>query len=174
MTAMPHNLTLIAALSSNHVIGLNNRLPWHLPDDWAYFRQVTAGCPFIMGRKSAEAEDALWSGVENVILSSQKQLQLPFPHRIAHSLEAAISSLAHWETVFVLGGQQVFEQALPLARRMVLTHVEGMFEGDAFFPPIPEEEWEIIRTPVTGNSPANSHPFHINVWVRKPANSLQP
>ncbi len=169
-----HNLSLIAAVSTNQVIGLNNRLPWHLPDDWAFFKQITAGCPFIMGRKSAEAGDALWSEVENVILSSQTRLELPFQHRIAPSLDEAIRSLAHWETVFVLGGQQVFEQTMPLARRMVLTHVEGMFEGDAFFPPFSEEEWEISSTPTVNKGPGNSHPFRIHIWARRPANALQP
>ncbi len=160
------HVVLIAALSTNHVIGLDNRLPWKLAADWAYFKKVTTGFPMIMGRTSAESEDALYSDTRNIILTSQAALEISFDHQVADSFDAAFQLLHDFPRVFVIGGENIFRQAISFADEMILTHVQGVFEGDAYFPTFDEEAWEktILLSQEADNE--NSHPFQIVKWAR--------
>lgn len=160
-------ISLVAALSLNHVIGKENLLPWHLEADWEHFKEYTAGLPMIMGRVSAQSEVALYSDVRNIVLSSMAQLSLPFEHEIAHTLQEAITRLQACETILIIGGDTVFRQALDKADEMVLTHVETVCEGDAFFPEFDRTEWtqEVLQT--QKQDTFNTHPFTIIHWKRK-------
>lgn len=164
---LPDQIVLIAALSSNHVIGLDNRLPWKLATDWAYFKQVTAGYPMIMGRTSAESEDALFSDTHNVILSSRSSIEVTFDHQIADSFDSAFQLLASHPRVLVIGGENVFRQALPFADEMILTHIQAEFEGDSFFPVFEKANWERKVLLTQKADEENSHPFDIVSWTRK-------
>ena len=137
-------ISLIAALSENRVIGINNHLPWDLPDDWKNFKQVTKGKAFIMGRKSYEAEDPLYSDKINVILSHQ-DLALPEGFLLAKSVDSALELLKNEDEIFILGGETIFRQTLHLADYMYLTIVHHSFEGDAFFPEIEWKNWKLVR-----------------------------
>lgn len=129
-------IAAIAAMSENRAIGKDNKLLWSLPDDWANFRRVTDGKPFIMGRKSYEAEDALISDYRNVIITGREEMDLPEHTVIAHSPEAALAILREEPEVFVLGGASVFAQMLPMVNYLYLTIVHHVFNGDAYFPEI--------------------------------------
>ncbi len=163
---MKKQIALIAAMSENRVIGLQNRLPWHLPDDWAHFWRTTAGAPFVMGRKSYEAADALVSDYKNVIISKSRQLALCEKCVQAHSITEAIDLLADEPLIFILGGAQVFQQSIHLADTMYLTIVHHQFEGDAFFPVVNWAEWALVQSDLHLPDERHAYAFSINVYKR--------
>lgn len=159
-------VVLISALSTNRVIGIDNRLPWNLAADWAYFKKVTAGFPMIMGRTSAESDDALYSDTKNIVLTSRSSLDIPFDHQAANSFDTAFQFLHEYPRIFVIGGEKVFNQAISFADEMILTHVQSPFEGDAYFPEFDQEEWQKTVLLVHDADENNSHSFEIVKWVR--------
>jgi len=162
----PH-LYIIAAMSENHVIGQNNSLPWHLPDEWKNFKKVTEGKPFLMGRKSYVAPDALHSTYRNVVLSKNSDRAAGENVEFAADLETALELLLEENEVFVLGGASVFIQALPLVEKLYLTIVHAHIEGDAFFPAISLGDWELISSEYHGIDDAHAYAFSMNLYVRK-------
>ena len=165
---MKLQLNIIAAMAENHVIGLNNSLPWHLPDEWAHFRKVTAGKAFIMGRKSFEAPDALHSEHRNVIITSRPPAQAE-PHvEYAKDISEAITLLSDETDVFVLGGASIFQQMLPLVDRMYLTIVHAQVTGDAWFPAFNPEDWQLTSSEFHGTDDDHAYSFSMNLYIRKP------
>ena len=129
-------LHLIFARAANGVIGNHNTLPWHLPEDMAHFKRTTLGCPVIMGRKTWDSLPPKFRplpGRSNIVITRQPDWQssgaIP-----AHSLEAALSLCAQAEHVWVIGGAQIYAQALPLATTVELTEIDADFDGDAYAP----------------------------------------
>jgi dihydrofolate reductase len=165
LTNKPH-LYVIAAMSENRVIGIQNHLPWHLPDEWKYFRAVTDGKAFLMGRKSFEAPDALRSSYRNVVLTSTEITDLP-DIESAKNLESALALLASEKEVFILGGASVFEQTLPLASRLYLTVVHTHLEGDSHFPAVSAQDWELISSDYHGIDDDHAYAFSMNQYDRK-------
>jgi len=159
-------VSLIAAMSSNRVIGFHNRLPWKLPADTAYFKRVTAGKKFIMGRKSYESPDMFFSPEGNIIVTRQTDYKVDANSEIAMSLEEAFKKLANEPEVFVIGGAQLFEQALAVADFIYLTLIEHRFEGDAFFPPIPASDWQLIEEVPHPKDDENSYSFYFMKYAR--------
>lgn len=166
MATQPH-LYIIAAMSDNHVIGQDNRLPWHLPDEWQHFRKVTDGKAFLTGRKSFEAPDALHSTYRNVVLSRNPNLGKDADTEQAEDLNAGIALLKDENEVFVLGGASVFEQALPLVEKLYLTIVHATIEGDAFFPNVDWDEWELISSEYHDTDARHQYAFSMNLYTRK-------
>jgi dihydrofolate reductase len=138
-------ISLVAAMSSNRIIGRNNRLPWQLPADLEHFKHLTRNKPFIMGRKSYESPDRLLSDSRNIILSRQSSLSLCHNCELSGNLDDALARIRESEEVFVLGGESVFRQALPVASKIYLTEVEAIIEGDAIFPEIDNSLWKLTR-----------------------------
>jgi dihydrofolate reductase len=160
-------LYIIAAMSENHVIGLNNSLPWHLPDEWAHFRKVTAGKAFMMGRKSFEAPDALHSDYRNVIVTSNPPANAELHTEYAKDISGAIALLSGETDVFILGGASIFQQMLPLADRMYLTIVHAHIEGDAYFPAFDPDDWQLTSSEFHGIDDDHQYSFSMNLYVRK-------
>jgi dihydrofolate reductase len=160
-------LYIIAAMSENRVIGSGDHLPWHLPDEWKHFKKVTAGRPFIMGRKSFEAPDALHSSYRNVIITSRPQTQNDPLTEYAKDIPDALALLSNEKEVFVLGGASVFDQMLPLVQKLFLTIVHAQIEGDAFFPVIDQNEWELVSSEHHGTDPEHIYSFSMNLYVKK-------
>jgi len=154
-------------MSENHVIGKNNSLPWHLPDEWKYFRKVTEGKSFLMGRKSFDAPDALHSTYRNVILTEHPEQNSDPGIQFATDLPAAMALLRDENEVFVLGGASVFKQTLPLAEKLFLTIVHAQVEGDAFFPEFDFNDWDLISSEYHGIDEEHEHAFSMNLYVRK-------
>jgi dihydrofolate reductase len=138
-------ISLIAAMSSNRIIGHNNRLPWQLPADLEHFKDLTRHKPFIMGRRSYESPDRLLSDSRNIILSKQSSLSLCDQCELAGNLDDALGRVRESSEVFVLGGESVFRQVLPMATKIYLTEVEAILEGDAIFPEIDPSLWKLTR-----------------------------
>jgi dihydrofolate reductase len=136
-------LSMIAALSwPGRVIGRGGQLPWRLPADMKRFKAITLGHPVIMGRKTWESLPKPLVDRSNIVLSSQGLGPLP-----AGSLEQALALAAQQpgaEEVFIIGGGQVYAEALPRAQRLYLTKVHDAAEGDAYFPAFKEEDWAPI------------------------------
>lgn len=164
---MKLKLYIIAAMAENHVIGLNNSLPWHLPDEWAHFRKVTAGKAFIMGRKSFEAPDALHSEYRNVIITSGPPTKAEPGVEYAKDISEAIALLSDETDVFVLGGASIFQQMLPLADKMYLTIVHAQVAGDARFPEFDLNDWELASSEFHGTDDDHAYSFSMNLYVRK-------
>lgn len=141
-------ISIIVAASENNVIGNNNAIPWHLPDDLKYFREKTKGHPVIMGRKNYESIiDVLGHPLpdrRNIIVTRDRDYSAP-ECDIASSLDEAIMFAAQGddtEEIFIIGGGEIYKQALEMCNYVYLTRVHADIEGDVFFPELPEGEWE--------------------------------
>lgn len=138
-------VTLIAALGRNRVIGAHGDMPWHLPEDLAHFKATTMGHPMIMGRRTFEAIGRPLPGRRSIVVTRARQWRRPGVE-IAHSLDEALALAGPVDEVFVVGGGEIYAQALPLATRMVLTEVDAEPEGDTWFPAWEPEQWrEVAR-----------------------------
>jgi dihydrofolate reductase len=127
-------ISLIAAMARDRVIGVGNRLPWHLPEDLKHFKQVTHGHPIVMGRKTFESIGRLLPGRENRIVSRQPGYRVEGARVFSSLREACEAPAPSDREIFVIGGEQVYREALPIADRLYLTEIDAAFEGDAFFP----------------------------------------
>lgn len=157
-------IAAIAAMSENRAIGDDNKLLWKLPDDWANFRRITDGKPFIMGRKSFQAEDALLSDYRNVIITTQEALQLPGNARIANTPEEALEALREEPEIFVLGGGTIFEQMMPWINYLYLTIVHHTFEGDTYFPEIDWDRWTLTKSVYHEADGQHAYAFSLNEY----------
>lgn len=167
-------LYIIAAMSENQVIGIDNRLPWHLPDEWANFRKLTDGKPFLMGRKSFEAPDALHSSYRNVILTAHIPDKKEHHTEYAKDISEALALLSNESEVFVLGGAMVFQQTLPLVQRLYLTIVHARVEGDAYFPVVSQDDWELASSEFHDIDDRHAYSFSMNMYVRKIQRNISP
>lgn len=165
-------LYIIAAMSENRVIGMKNHLPWHLPDEWKHFKKVTDGKPFLMGRKSFEAPDALHSSYRNVIVSSNAPQKTDPLTDYAKDISGALALLSGETEVFVLGGASIFSQMLPLVSRLYLTIVHAQIDGDAFFPVTDPSEWELESSEFHGTDAEHAYSFSMNLYIRKEGGAM--
>jgi len=132
----PVRLNLIYARAANGVIGRDNQLPWHLPEDLAHFKRTTLGCPVIMGRKTWDSLPPKFRplpGRLNIVITRDPAFAAEGA-AIAHSVEAALALCPAGRDAWVIGGAQVYAQTLPLAQRVVVTEIGRDFDGDAFAP----------------------------------------
>lgn len=140
-------LALIWAMSRNRVIGRNNALPWHLSEDLKYFKRVTLGKPVIMGRKTWESIGRPLPGRTNIVITRNADYLVPEGVRVVTSLAAAldlaekICLIDGINEAVVIGGAEIYAQALPKADRLYLTQVHADVHGDAFFPEIDLDAW---------------------------------
>ena len=133
-------ISLIAAATDSGIIGRNNQLPWHIPSELQYFKQVTLGKKIIMGRKTFDSLPAPLPKRENIVLSKQNQLD----PRVTwvNSVDQIMNLFAHnQEEIMVIGGETLYRLFLPLATKIYLTRVHTEVEGDAFFPELDTTEW---------------------------------
>jgi len=124
---------MVAALARNRVIGTDNRLPWHLPEDLRRFKALTLGHPVVMGRKTHASIGRPLLGRANVILTRDRDYAAP-GCIVVHTLEAALDAAAATDEIFVIGGAEIYALALPRANRLHLTEIHADFPGDALFP----------------------------------------
>jgi dihydrofolate reductase len=158
-------LHLIFARAAHGVIGNNNTLPWHLPEDLAHFKRTTLGCPVIMGRKTWDSIPAKFRplpGRTNVVVTRQVDWQAPGALR-AGSVEEAMHLCADQAHAWVIGGAQIYAQAVPLATSAVVTEIDAVFEGDAFAPTFDADWTETAREPHTA---ANGLSFSFVTFTR--------
>lgn len=143
-------ISLIVAMATNRVIGKDNGLIWHLPNDLQFFKTKTMGKPMIMGRNTFESIGKPLPGRTNIVVTRDTQYS-PTGTMVTHSLEQAISLARDIATkdqideIMIIGGAQIYEQACALADRLYLTQVHATLEGDAFFPDFDITQWQEIE-----------------------------
>ena len=152
---------LIVAAAENGTIGRDNQLPWHLPGDLAYFKRVTLGKPIVMGRKTFDSIGRPLPGRPNLVVTRQPDWRADGV-TVCNSLEQALALAAAMPEaqaageVMVIGGAELYRQALPAASRLYLTRVHAPVEGDAFFPAFDPDEWKTeseMRHAAEGSNP---------------------
>jgi dihydrofolate reductase len=158
------NLSLIVAVANNHVIGINNTLPWHLPEDLKRFRALTTGHHIIMGRKTYESLGRLLPGRTTVIVTRNKDYKLEGA-LVAHSLQAALDLCLNDAEAFVIGGAELYQDGLKLANKLYITEVDLEVAGDAFFPTIDMQKW--LETSREAHTSAQGLPFTYLSYTRK-------
>ncbi len=141
-------ISMIVARSRNHVIGRNNQMPWKISADLQFFKRVTMGHPVVMGRKTWESIGRPLPGRRNIVVSRNPDLQLNGAE-VAGSLDEALDRLQEFPRVFVIGGEQLFQQSFARADRLYLTEIDiEVDDGDTFFELPNASEWqEVERTP---------------------------
>lgn len=154
-------ISLIAALSENRVIGKNNDLPWHLPDDMKYFMETTKGHHTIMGRKNYDSIPEKFKPLPNrtnIVVTHQKDFKAP-GCLVVNSLERGLEiANQNGETeTFVIGGSEIYKLAIPYANRLYLTEIHAVIEGDTFFPKVNKTEW--IETSRRFHPPDGRHMY---------------
>jgi dihydrofolate reductase len=160
-------LNLIFARSRNGVIGKDNTLPWHLPEDLAHFKQTTFGQPVLMGRKTWESLPPKFRplpGRTNIVVTRQTNWHAEGAV-VAHSIEDAVQHCPPDSQVWVIGGAEVYAQAMPLAARAVMTEIDADFEGDAFAPTF-DSSWK--ETERTSHTAANGLRYSLVTLTRTP------
>lgn len=132
------SIKIIVATAKNGAIGKDNRMPWDLPEDLKYFKEQTMGHAIIMGRKTYDSIGKALPGRKNIVISRNECLELPNV-TIYNSLESA---LAKEKDAFIMGGAEIYEQALPLVDYLYITHIDAEIEADRYFPSIDKAQWE--------------------------------
>jgi dihydrofolate reductase len=158
-------LSMVVAADEGNVIGKDNALPWCLPDDLKYFKNLTWGSPILMGRKTFESMGKPLPGRHSIVITRNQNWQYPGAE-VAHSLEAALEAAKsrHVKEVFLIGGAEIFHSALPLADRIYLTRIYKRYDGDARFPEL-DRGWKLQReTVVESDGDLPRHSFQ--VWER--------
>lgn len=135
------NLSIIVAVANQNVIGINNTLPWHLPEDLKRFRALTTGHHIIMGRKTYESLGRLLPNRTTVIVTRNKNYQIEGA-LIAHTLQAALALCDGDAEPFLIGGAELYKEGVQLANKLYLTEVHADFKGDAFFEQIDLTRWQ--------------------------------
>lgn len=145
------NLAIVVAMATSRLIGVNGKIPWHLPSDLAYFRELTIGHPVIMGRKTYESLPEKFRplpGRANIVLSRDPIFDQTKNITICKSWEEARELVTNCMISFVIGGAEIYNLALPDANTIYQTvihaHFDGMNPGNVFFPVIPRDKWEIV------------------------------
>ncbi|SBS34200.1 Dihydrofolate reductase type 3 [Marinomonas aquimarina] len=164
-------LSLIVAMSTNRVIGINNSLPWHLPNDLKYFKQATMGKPIVMGRNTFESIGKPLPGRRNIVISRNPDYQ-PEGVDVVRSLDEAIRLgediclVDGQEEVMIIGGAQIYSLALERADRLYITHVDAEIEGDAFFPEVAWNNYEKIGEEAFPAEGPNPYDYRFSVYQK--------
>lgn len=165
-------LALIVAMAKNHVIGINNNLPWHLSEDLKYFKRVTMGKPIIMGRKTFESIGRPLPGRTNIVITRNKNYQAE-GIKVVHSLKTAmelcnsIAVIDGGDEAMVIGGAELYTEALPLADYLYLTEVHADVQGDTYFSDFNRKDWqEIARDNFKAVEP-NPYDYSFTVLEKK-------
>jgi dihydrofolate reductase len=161
-------ISFIVAVSENNVIGKDNKLPWHLPADMKYFKNKTWAMPVVMGRKTFEALGKPLEGRTNIVITRQTNWKSDGVE-IVHTIDQAIVSATKQDAkeIFIIGGAEIFQAAMPSADKIYLTLIHNNFEGDAFFPDINPEQWELKSNLDCKADEKNAYAHSFQVWERR-------
>lgn len=158
-------LTIIAAMGQNSAIGKDNKLLWHLPDDFKHFKRLTTGKAIIMGRKTFESLPRVLPNRRHIVLSQQKNLALPDGVAIAQNWQEALELVQG--SAFIIGGAQIYQQAMAFAHVIELTRVEVAPLADAFFPKIDEKQWQLVRKEYHPTDERHAYGFWFETYHRR-------
>ena len=137
-------ISLIVAHDPNRVIGSNNKMPWHIPGDLAYFKEKTMNKAMVMGRKTYESIGRVLPGRMNIIVTRNPSYKVEGAEVVSTIDEAMELAKSYHEEVMVIGGEQIFRAVMDQADRLYITYIKDVFEGDTFFPSYSEDDWILI------------------------------
>jgi dihydrofolate reductase len=160
-------ISFVVAASENNVIGKDNRLLWHLPNDMKFFKNTTWGMPVIMGRKTFESLGKPLAGRTNIVMTRDKEWTAKGT-TVSSNIEEAMKAAAETDAkeAFVIGGGEIFKQVLPQANRVYLTRVHTKLEGDAFFPELPAKDWKLLSQLDFTADAKHAFAYSFQVWQR--------
>lgn len=158
-------ISIIFAMDSKGTIGKDNRLPWHLPADLAYFKKTTLGHTVIMGRKTFESVGRPLPGRCNVIITRDKNYKRE-DCVVLNSIEEVIEYCSD-KDVFIIGGADIYTKLFPYTDKLYITLIEASFEGDAFFPEINYDEWKLVSRTKGPRDEKNPYDYDFLVYERK-------
>lgn len=169
-------LSMIVATANNNVIGKDNDMPWHLPADLAYFKQVTLGKPIIMGRKTYESIGRALPGRRNIVISRDEKY-IPQGKGaegvdVVTSVEQALALVdgsngsEAVDEIMVIGGGAIYKHCLPAAQRLYITHIKADIEGDTQFPDYNDGSWKKVKSEVRSADDANEFDLDFCVYEK--------
>lgn len=161
-------LSLIVAAAENNAIGKDNQLLWHLPADMKFFKNTTWALPVIMGRKTYESLGKPLTGRHNIVITTRDHWHT-HGVTVVRNVKEAISAAEEMKTneVMVIGGGQIYREALPMADRVYLTRVHASFDADTFFPELSKAEWRLVSEKRFYADEKHAYDYSFEVWDRK-------
>jgi dihydrofolate reductase len=159
-------ITLIVAVADSGVIGRDNALPWHLPDDLKRFKRLTLGKPIVMGRKTFESIGKPLPGRQNIVLTRDTNYQRDGVV-VVHGADEALRAAAGQAEVMVIGGAELFHRFLPIATRIHLTRVHADIAGDVRWPALDDREWQVIESERHEADERHAHAMTFEVWEKR-------
>ncbi|MCR6634356.1 dihydrofolate reductase [Devosia sp.] len=169
---MTPRISLIAAVGANSVIGKDGDMPWRIPSDFAWFKRTTMGKPMIMGRKQFETFPKPLAGRPHIVVTRQQDYAAEGVD-VVHDLDAAyvlasrLAVEAGADEIMVIGGGDIYAQAMMKADRLYISHVELSPDGDVRFPSIDPEIWAVVDTPEVTPSEKDAAPYRIKIYERR-------
>ncbi len=161
-------LSIIVAVAKNNVIGKDNKLIWHLPEDLKRFKQLTTGHTIIMGRKTFESLGRVLPNRKHIVLCNDANLKVENENvEVIDSIQLLESYINSEEENFVIGGATIYKLLMPYANKMYITKINEEFEGDVYFPEIKEEEWKIIEEQKGIKNEENPFDYEYVTYVKK-------
>ncbi|MBA3985906.1 MAG: dihydrofolate reductase [Flavobacteriales bacterium] len=159
-------ITIIAAVSENNALGKDNDLVWHLPDDFKRFKQLTTGHHIVMGRKTFESFLKPLPNRIHIVITRDENYKKEGAV-VVHSLKEALKIAKKDKQPYIIGGGEIYKQALPLTEKLELTRVHATVEADTFFPEIDEKEWELIYQEFHPKDDKHEFAFTYLTYIRK-------
>ena len=161
-------LSLLVAADEQNVIGKNNQLPWHLPNDLKYFKNQTWGMPILMGRKTFESIGKPLLGRKSIVITRNEDWKYKNVD-VVHSVEEAIEKANEYgvKEIFVIGGAEIFITAFKQANRIYLTRIHHQFQGDVYFPEVSSLQWNLVRNRFCAADEKNAYSHTFQVWERQ-------
>jgi dihydrofolate reductase len=159
-------ISLIVAMARNHTIGINNTLPWRCPEDLKHFKALTMGHHIIMGRKTYDSIGRPLPGRTTVIVTRNIELKIA-DCLTAHSLPAAIAACAQDGEIFIVGGAELYAQALPLVDTLYITEIQQDIEGDAHFPAFDKTAWHEVSREIKSQDTPQALNYHFVKYSRR-------
>lgn len=158
-------ITLIVAVADNGVIGRDNTLPWHLPEDLKRFKRLTMGKPIVMGRKTFESIGKPLPGRQNIVVTRDANYRREGV-TVVNDAESALRAAGAVPEIMVIGGAELFRALLPRARRIHLTRVHGEIEGDVMWPALDDREWSVVEREAHAADERHRYAMTFEVWER--------
>jgi dihydrofolate reductase len=161
-------ISLVVAASENNIIGKNNQLLWHLPNDMKFFKNITWGMPVVMGRKTFESMGKPLTGRTNIVVTRNDDFKADGVIT-ANSLDEAMKAAAETDAkeAYVIGGGEIYKQSLPIATKIFLTRVHATLDGDARFPEFNASEWTLVSVLDFNADEKHAYAYSFEVWERK-------
>lgn len=160
-------ISFIVAMDKNRVIGKDNQLPWHLPEDLKFFKRVTMGHPIAMGRKTHESIGRVLPGRENIVITRQSDYRCE-DCTIFNSVDEFVKdSRERNDEIFVIGGAEIFRETFPYVDRLYITYINETFDGDTFFPEFNSNQWACISNEKGIRNEKNPYDYEFRIYERE-------